>query len=163
MYWNDPADRPRGTPLSNIQLNAVASNPPGTTENELDGDYAYNPSVMTLLTAGLNQPLSVFFTPTDSTNYTTATKTVSINVPFMPNPNGYSFPNFHNMQTNRFYSSSLTWDQFKVVYPEVTEPESSASKFHKGFYDCIFSECNPEMVHRALSKNRQINESNSVV
>jgi hypothetical protein len=46
----------------------------------------------------MNQPLSVTFTPTDSTDYTSATKTVSINVTFMPNPNGYQFKNFGSDQ-----------------------------------------------------------------
>src|SRR4029079_1176827 len=40
----------------------------------------YSPAAGTILTAGAAQTLSVTFTPTDAANYTTATKTVSINV-----------------------------------------------------------------------------------
>ena len=44
------------------------------------GRFVYTPASGTVLGAGSNQTLSVTFTPTDTTDYTTATKTVSINV-----------------------------------------------------------------------------------
>ena len=44
------------------------------------GTYTYNPPLGTVLHVGNNQTLSVTFTPTDTTDYTTATDSVSINV-----------------------------------------------------------------------------------
>jgi len=72
LTWATPADITYGTVLSPTQLNASVSGVPGT--------FAYTPIAGTALNAGTGQPLSVTFTPTDSTNFTTATKTVSINV-----------------------------------------------------------------------------------
>ena len=44
------------------------------------GTFVYTPPATTVLSAGAAQSLSVTFTPTDGANYTTATKSVSINV-----------------------------------------------------------------------------------
>jgi hypothetical protein len=70
ITWNNPASITYGTALSNTQLNATASVP---------GSFAYTPAAGTILTAG-TQTLSVTFTPTDATNYTTASKTVALSV-----------------------------------------------------------------------------------
>ena len=70
ITWANPANIVYGTPLSATQLNATASVP---------GAFAYSPVSGTVLAAG-TQSLSVTFTPTDATDYTTATKTVSITV-----------------------------------------------------------------------------------
>src|SRR5204863_95130 len=66
-----PADIVYGTALGATQLNAIASVP---------GAFVYTPPTGTVLSAGAAQTLSVAFTPTDAANYTTASKTVSINV-----------------------------------------------------------------------------------
>src|SRR6185503_18022978 len=71
ITWNAPAAIVYGTALSATQLNAT-SNVPGT--------FVYNPAAGVVLNAGAAQTLSVNFTPTDAANYTSATKTVSINV-----------------------------------------------------------------------------------
>ena len=71
ITWSTPADITYGTALSATQLNATASTP---------GTFAYTPIAGTVLNAGSGQTLSVTFTPTDAANFTTATKTVSINV-----------------------------------------------------------------------------------
>jgi hypothetical protein len=71
VTWNNPASITYGTALSGIQLNASAS---------VGGSFAYAPAGGTVLNAGANQTLSVTFTPTDSTDYTTVTKTVQITV-----------------------------------------------------------------------------------
>src|SRR6185369_14333241 len=71
ITWATPADITYGTALSATQLNATA-NVPGT--------FVYNPLAGTVLNAGAAQTLSVTFTPTDAANYTTATKSVAINV-----------------------------------------------------------------------------------
>lgn len=71
ITWSNPADIGSGTPLGAAQLNATASVP---------GQFVYNPPAGTVLPVGSNQPLTVTFLPTDSTNYTIATDTVYINV-----------------------------------------------------------------------------------
>ena len=71
ITWANPADINYGTLLSSTQLNATA-NVPGT--------FIYSPFIGTLLPAGVGQNLSVTFTPTDQTNYNSASKMVQINV-----------------------------------------------------------------------------------
>ncbi len=66
ITWYRPAAIPYGTPLSAAQLNAIASVP---------GTLVYSPPAGTLLPTG-SQTLSVTFTPSDKTDYTTATGTV---------------------------------------------------------------------------------------
>src|SRR5439155_662336 len=44
------------------------------------GTFVYTPAVDAVLSAGAAQTLSVTFTPTDAANFTTATKTVTIDV-----------------------------------------------------------------------------------
>ena len=70
ITWPAPAPITAGTPLSATQLNATAS---------VAGTFAYTPAASTVLAAG-TQTLSVTFTPTDTTNYGTATMNVSITV-----------------------------------------------------------------------------------
>ncbi len=71
ITWASPADIIYGTALGTAQLDATASVP---------GALSYAPSADTVLSAGDNQTLTVTFTPTDSTDYTAASKTVKINV-----------------------------------------------------------------------------------
>jgi hypothetical protein len=71
ITWSNPAGITYGTALGITQLDATAS---------VDGTFAYTPVSGTVLSAGNAQQLSVLFTPTDTLDYTTATKTVSINV-----------------------------------------------------------------------------------
>jgi len=70
ITWTTPAAIAYGNPLSGTQLNATAS---------VAGSLAYNPPAGTVLTAG-SQPLSVTFTPANTTNYTTATAQVTLQV-----------------------------------------------------------------------------------
>ena len=71
INWNNPANITYGTKLSNIQLNATSP---------VAGNFVYIPPVGTVLSAGQNQQLNTIFTPTDITNYTTASASVFINV-----------------------------------------------------------------------------------
>ena len=71
ISWQDPADITYGTALSSTQLDASSS---------VDGTFHYSPAAGMVLGAGAGQKLSVTFTPTDSTDYTTATGTATINV-----------------------------------------------------------------------------------
>jgi hypothetical protein len=77
INWSNPADITYGTALSGTQLKATAVDGSNAT---VAGSFVYTPPAGTVLNAGPNQSLSVTFTPTDTTDYTTAMKTVSINV-----------------------------------------------------------------------------------
>jgi hypothetical protein len=57
-----------GTPLSNIQLDATTSDP---------GTLTYTPAAGTIIPVGTDT-LSVTFTPTDTTNHSSATRTVQL-------------------------------------------------------------------------------------
>ena len=63
ITWATPAAITYGTALSAAQLNASST---------VAGTFVYTPAAGTVLTAG-SQTLSVTFTPTDSTDYNTAT------------------------------------------------------------------------------------------
>ncbi|MGD0734895.1 MAG: FG-GAP-like repeat-containing protein [Terracidiphilus sp.] len=69
VSWSAPASIAYGTPLSATQLNATAT-PAG-------GAFVYNPPVGAILPVG-TQTLSVIYTPPDTTDYTTASATVSV-------------------------------------------------------------------------------------
>jgi hypothetical protein len=71
ITWNNPLAITYGAALGSTQLNATANAP---------GSFVYTPVAGTKLNAGNNQTLSVNFTPTDTTNYTSASKNVLINV-----------------------------------------------------------------------------------
>jgi len=76
LTWDDPADIVYSTALGSSQLDATAS---------VSGTFAYTPVAGTVLAAGSGQSLSVVFTPDDSANYESASKTVLINVlPLIP-------------------------------------------------------------------------------
>ncbi len=70
IIWATPAPITYGTALSATQLNATANTP---------GTFTYSPAVGTVLPAGA-QKLTVTFSPSDNTNYTTATASVTIQV-----------------------------------------------------------------------------------
>jgi hypothetical protein len=71
ITWSNPPDIEYGIALSATQLNATAS---------VGGTFAYSPAADTVLKAGSGQTLSVTFTPTDTTDYSSASKSVAINV-----------------------------------------------------------------------------------
>src|SRR5204862_274618 len=71
ITWPAPADITYGTALGAAQLNATST---------VNGTFVYTPAAGVVLKAGAAQALSVTFTPADTTNYMTATKTVSITV-----------------------------------------------------------------------------------
>jgi sugar lactone lactonase YvrE len=68
ITWATPAAITYGTALSSTQLNASAT---------VAGAFAYSPVSGTVLTLGTHT-LSVTFTPTDTTDYTSATATVQL-------------------------------------------------------------------------------------
>ena len=71
ISWANPADIVYGTALSGTQLDASA----GVT-----GTFTYSPAAGTVLGAGNDQTLSVSFAPSDTTDYTSASASVMINV-----------------------------------------------------------------------------------
>jgi hypothetical protein len=77
LTWATPAAITTTTPLSAAQLDAAAAGVNGVTG--LAGTFVYTPAAGTTLSAGTHT-LSVTFTPTDATDYNTATKTVQIQV-----------------------------------------------------------------------------------
>ena len=68
ITWNTPTAISYGTLLSATQLNAT---------DTLPGTFVYSPASGALLTVG-SQTLGVTFNPTDSTDYNTATKNVTL-------------------------------------------------------------------------------------
>src|SRR6202044_2457595 len=68
ITWATPASVVYGTALSATQLNATATVP---------GTFVYTPAAGAIPAAGTDT-LSVTFTPTDTTSYSTVTKTVQI-------------------------------------------------------------------------------------
>src|SRR6202044_713344 len=82
ITWSNPANITFGTALSATQLNATAS---------VAGSFAYTPAAGSIPAAGTDT-LSVTFTPTDTTSYTTVTKTVQIPLPPAGPVNTWSNP-----------------------------------------------------------------------
>jgi YVTN family beta-propeller protein len=70
ITWANPAPIVYGTPLGATQLDATANTP---------GTFTYAPAPGTVLHAGVHL-LSVTFTPTDTTHFSTATGSVTIEV-----------------------------------------------------------------------------------
>jgi hypothetical protein len=70
ITWSTPAAITFGTALSNAQLDASSTVP---------GAFVYSPAAGTVLNAG-SQTLSVTFTPTDTTDYTTTTDSLTLTV-----------------------------------------------------------------------------------
>jgi hypothetical protein len=70
ISWATPANVVFGTPLSGAQLDASST---------LPGTFLYSPAAGTVLGTG-KQTLNVTFTPTDATDYTTATASVTLTV-----------------------------------------------------------------------------------
>jgi glucuronoarabinoxylan endo-1,4-beta-xylanase len=71
ITWATPASIVAGTALSATQLDATASVP---------GTFVYNPGLGTVESAAGTVTLSATFTPTDTTDYNTATASVSLTV-----------------------------------------------------------------------------------
>ncbi len=75
ITWPKPAAITYGTPLGDLQLSAKATN----KGVPVKGTYLYSPDAGTVLTAGINQTLSVAFTSADGSTLATATTTITVN------------------------------------------------------------------------------------
>jgi hypothetical protein len=78
IHWAAPAAVSVDTFLGTTQLDATATAPGGT--NALPGTFTYSPAAGSELTTTGNQTLLVTFTPTDTTDYTSATANVTLDV-----------------------------------------------------------------------------------
>lgn len=76
--WANPGAIVYGTQLGAAQLNAAATL--GAGGPAVAGGFVYTPAAGTTLNVGNGQTLHVEFTPADASNYTNASKDVSINV-----------------------------------------------------------------------------------
>src|SRR5439155_24105487 len=79
ITWANPANIVYGTALGATQLNATASYSVNGSTVNVPGTFTYTPGAGTVLNLGNNQTLSVSFTPTDTTDYTAAGATTTIN------------------------------------------------------------------------------------
>ena len=70
ITWNTPAAIPYGTALGSAQLDASST---------VAGIFSYSPAAGTVLTVG-SHAITATFTPTDNTDYTTATQAVTLTV-----------------------------------------------------------------------------------
>jgi hypothetical protein len=75
VTWATPADVTYGAALSGTQFDATAT---------VSGSFSYTPPSGTVLGAGAGQTLSTTFTPADTTDYSTVSQSVSINVAQAP-------------------------------------------------------------------------------
>ncbi len=81
LAWPAPTAITYGTALGSAQLDAAASWTVGGALGSVSGTYSYTPGPGTVLKASATaQSLSVTFLPADSTDYTTATQTTTIQV-----------------------------------------------------------------------------------
>jgi len=71
ITWNAPASVPAGTVLGPSELNATTSIP---------GTFVYNPPAGAVLPGSSTQTLNVTFTPANSSDYNSATASVSLSV-----------------------------------------------------------------------------------
>lgn len=102
ITWNNPDPISYFTQLSSIVLNATA---------DTDGTFTYNPTSGSRLNAGM-YTLSCIFTPTDVTNFNTATKSVTLTITKITvTPANMYWSNPANIQ----FGSPLTGTQLNAV------------------------------------------------
>ncbi|MEL4106125.1 MBG domain-containing protein [Oscillospiraceae bacterium WX1] len=125
ISWSNPADTTFGTALDGTQLNATAKWTVSGVEAAVDGTYAYTPDAGTVLDAGAGQTLGVVFTPTDTTNYMTASSSVQLNVS-QKDISGYKI----DAISYKIYTG-------KEIKPTVTVPGLTSSDFDVAFENNI--------------------------
>jgi sugar lactone lactonase YvrE len=77
ITWPTPTPINVNVPLSGTQLDATAATPQGAN---LSGTFVYSPAAGASFSSPGIYPLNVTFTPTDTTDYTTATASVNLTV-----------------------------------------------------------------------------------
>jgi glucose/arabinose dehydrogenase len=136
ITWPTPASINQGVALSSNQLNATAT---------IDGSFAYNPSLGTVLPAGSNQVLTASFTPVDLGQWSiiTATQRVTVigtNPPVPPAPpivtivsptnsvqfaNGANIPVSVSVASNSWAIASVELRENEVVLNSKSAPPYS--------------------------------------
>jgi hypothetical protein len=76
----NPVPLTYGTALANGQLSGTATWTVGGNSATVAGTFTYTSAAGTVLNAGAGQSVAVTFTPSDSTDYTTVSTTVTVNV-----------------------------------------------------------------------------------
>ena len=114
LTWGTPAAIIQGAALGGTQLNASASVP---------GSFVYTPAAGTVLAAGTHT-LSVTFTPTDTTRYTTASRTVTLTVT-ASGGGTFQGPSSGGPATGVVSGSTLTYNgaTYPIVGGKVTFPD----------------------------------------
>ena len=113
IAWPTPSAIAFGTALSSVQLNATAN---------LAGTFNYSPAVGTVLGAG-TQTLKVYFSPSDTVDYESATATVSLLVNKATPANSLTSP-----ASNAFVSNS-------VVFTAALTSQAGTATGTVSFYD----------------------------
>jgi hypothetical protein len=124
IFWSNPANIIVGTPLSSTQLNAAA-NVPGTLQ--------YNPPAGTVLSLGTAQ-LSTTFTPNDTANYETATKSVQLVVDPVPPP--------ALTLGNTFYIINESAGQLAVIVNRTGDPSPAVTVNYETDDNAGLTSCN---------------------
>jgi hypothetical protein len=89
VAWSTPAAITVGTALSSTQLNATVS----FGGSSVPGTFVYSLAMGTVMNTAGTQTLSVTFTPTDTTDYNSATAAVSLTVNAVTSTPSYSWTN----------------------------------------------------------------------
>ncbi len=144
VNWATPAAISVDTFLTATQLNATATAPGGSSA--LAGTFTYSPGLGAEVTTTGTQTLSVTFTPTDTTDYTTATGTVQLTV----NAPSYTFTPvkiiaggyidrilMHPAQKGLMYAGTdvggaYRWDATNSVWVPLTDFVTRANSFQIG-------------------------------
>lgn len=138
ITWPEPAAIVQGTALSSAQLDAAA-NVPGT--------FSYNPAAGALLGMGI-QPLTVTFSPSNTTNYSTATANNSLTV--LPIASG-DLDGADNWEWNHDPGTPGS-STGSTLYP-VTSP--SLDNTARGFY-VTYSDHGGEIYHLSFAKDTTV-------
>jgi YVTN family beta-propeller protein len=119
IKWRKPVDIIHGTALSDIQLNAVATDP--YTGNEVNGTPVYTPVKGTKLGPGMHT-LRIDFIPEDTSAYNKVSKTVTISVKSIPeirwsNPENITYGTaLSNTQLNATSTDPVTGNRVDGTY-----------------------------------------------
>jgi hypothetical protein len=112
ISWATPAPITYGTPLSSTQLDATSA---------VAGAFVYTPPAGTVLNVGAGQTLSVTLTPTDTTDYSSATATVTINVAGAVPTIAFAVPN-HTYGDGPFAVTATSNSSGAFTYSVVSGP-----------------------------------------
>jgi hypothetical protein len=168
ISWPAPAAVSIDTFLSATQLGATVLAPGGSS---LPGTFTYSPAAGSEMTTAGSQTLSVTFTPTDATDYTAATGTVTLDVeapsytftPVRIIGGGYT-PGIvmHPAQNGLMYSrtdvgGAYRWDNTNSIWVPLTDFVTSANRYSIGIESIGID---PSDVQRLYLAAGELTESN---